>query len=229
MDKFEILFGLKSSDVKENCVLMPLVSKHILQAIGTPNFTKGKVYSSANTPGFTAIQTGMCPCFTGDATLYLKDTACRNIILFGSCGLADEKGRISIGSLVSPSKCFSYESFSSMLFNHEADIFYPDKTLFEKLAHKNNEIKSVTCATVSSLKLEEENIIYFKNKNIDVFDMECSALFSAGSHAGIKTAALFYISDIARSKPFYMNMDDDSKLKIYNSIKNAVNVLNKIF
>ncbi|MDD5773295.1 MAG: hypothetical protein PHX78_07540 [bacterium] len=229
MDKFETLFGLKRPDIKENCILMPLISKYILQAFDTPNLTKGKIYSSVNTPEFTIIQTGMCSGFTGDAALYLKDTACRNIILFGSCGLAEEKDGFQIGSLVSPSKCFSYESFSSMLFKHKADVFYPDKTLFEKITHKNNEIKNVTCATVSSLKLEEDNLTYYKNKNIDVFDMECSALFSAGNHIGIKTAALFYVSDIVSSKPFYMNMEDASKLKISNSIKNAVNVLSRLF
>ncbi len=254
MDKFEILFGIKKPDVKENCILMPFATKYILQNIGIPNLIKGKIYSSANTSDFTIIQTGMGPGFAGDAMLYLKDTACKNVILFGSCGLVGEKdglsptritmsksvipsrpasGRLggplnsslSIGSLVSPSKCYSYESFSSTLLNPEAKEFYPDKTLFEKLIHKNNEIKSVTCATVSSLKLEEENLDLFENKNIDVFDMECSAIFCAGKYARIRTTALFYVSDIINSKPFYMDMDPDLKLKISNSVKKAIDNL----
>ncbi|MEW6087931.1 MAG: hypothetical protein AB1498_06455 [bacterium] len=230
MDKFEILFGIKKSCIKENCVLMPFVAKYILKNLNITDFKKGKIYSSADAPGFTIIQTGIGPGFTGDAVLFLKDTACKNIILFGSCGLLEEKDRLSVGSLVSPSKCYSHESFSSMLLNPCAEdkIFYPDKTLFEKIIKQNIEIKNVACATVSSLKLEEENINLFRNKNIDVFDMECSALFSAGNHAGIKTAALFYISDIINDKPFYMNMDNDLKLKISGSINKAIAILTEI-
>jgi purine-nucleoside phosphorylase len=171
----------------------------------------------------------MGPALVGDAVLYLKETPCQNIILFGSCGLVNEKDGLSIGSLVSPFKCYANDSFTKMLL--ESDIrpkaFYAHKALLEKFlnANQNTHIRKVTCSTVSSLKLEQDFLGLFKERDIEVVDMECSAFFSAAAFAGLKAIALFYITDIIKKKPFYSGLGPVLKSKLHFSVKNAANLL----
>jgi purine-nucleoside phosphorylase len=171
----------------------------------------------------------MSPCLVGDAVLYLKETPCQNIILFGSCGGVKSKGGLSVGSLVTPFKCYSNESFTQMLLGKDAErnIFYANQELFNSFlkVNKNSGLRKVTCSTISSLKLEEEMVDSFIRENIDVVDMECSAFFSASSSAGFKAIALFYVSDIIKIKPFYMNLDPVLKEKLSSSIKKASSLL----
>lgn len=226
MTKFQTLFGIKESLIKETCVLLPLVRKDALAWLGAARLSKGKLYSSVNTKDFTLIYTGMGPALLGDAVLYLGGTACRNIILFGSCGLVKEEKDLNIGGLVVPGKCYSFESFTEMLLEVKKDrkIFYPDEELFENLLKFKN-TKMVTCATLGSLKLEEDYLGIFKEKKIEVVDMEASALFSAAKLVKRKAAALLYITDIINKKPFYEKLDDMDRTALLSSIKSASRLL----
>lgn len=226
MTKFQTLFGLNESHVRKTCVLLPFAGRDILARLGAPRFSKGKLYSSANTKDFTLIHTGMGPALLGDAVLYLGDTACRNIILFGSCGLVKEDVDLNIGALVAPGRCYSFESFTEMLskIEKERKIFYPDGSLLENLLKFKN-VKIVTCATLGSLKLEEDHIDIFKEKKIQVVDMEASALFSAAKLIDRKAAALFYITDIINKKPFYEKLEDKDKSALLSSIKSGSRLL----
>lgn len=252
MTKFEALFGIKEQSIKRNCILLPFLPKGILAEFKIKNLSKGKIYSTASSDdlawleiqnksnnlqppkgglsltGFTLIYTGMGPTFVGDALLYLKQTPCQNVILFGSCGLVTKKDGLSIGDLVLPFKCYSDESFSQMLLgNVKKKAFYPDKKLFESFMHMNKDvdIKRVMCSTISSLKLEEDLVNSFKKEGIDVVDMECSAFFSAAKFVGLKALALFYITDILRTKPFYVNLDDATRQRLLSSIKTGVELI----
>ena len=115
------------------------------------------------------------------------------------------------------------ESFTDMLLREikEYSLFYPDKSLLEKLP----EVKKVTCATLSSLKLEEKYMDLFEQKGIQVVDMECSAIFSAARHIRKKAMALFYITDIINKKPFYKGLSATDRLRLSSSIKSASNIL----
>ncbi len=223
MSVFQRLFGIKDSDVKNTCILLPLVQKNVLEWLDVKVLSKGKLYSSGNSKDFTVIHTGMGPAFSGDAVLYLEKTKCQNIIVFGSCGLIKEEKGLNIGSLVAPSKCYSIESFTDMLAGEKKDYcpFYPDKTLLEKLPG----MPKVTCATLGSLKLEEGYRNSFEAKEIQVVDMECSAVFSAANHIGKKAVALFYITDIINKKPFYESLSATDRLALMSSIKSASNIL----
>lgn len=229
MTIFQKLFGIKESQIKDTCILLPLLAKDVLKYLGINGLSRGKVYSSGNADSFSIIHTGMGPAFTGDAVLYLGQTPCKTIILFGSCGLVKQEKDLTIGSLVTPRKSYSLESFSSMLSGYKEgwEVFNPDKDLVEKflVANKTCDIKKVTCATLGSLKLEDAYLGLFKRKDIRVVDMECSPLFSASSRAGKSAMALFYVTDIMGEKPFYVDLEDREKQTLSLSIKTAAHML----
>ena len=229
MKIFEALFGIKKSEIKNTCVLLPILAKSIAGGIGVKKFYKGKLYSSGNSRSFTAIHTGLGPALMGDAVLYLSKTSCQNIILFGSCGLVKKEQDLDVGSLVVPYKCHASESFSDMLLKDKKDwdLFYPTPSLIKSFlkAYKKCNIEKVACATLGSLKLEESYVSLFEEKNIQVVDMECSAFFSASKHIGKNAMAFFYITDIINKKPFYRNISQEERLSLSSSIKSATRIL----
>ena len=254
MPEFQKLFGLDKSEIKETVLLMPLLYKNTLTDFGIKDFPRGLVYSSGHSDTLTLIQVGICAPLLGDAVLYLKETACRNLILFGSCGIIDRNSGLDIGSLVSPKKCYSMESFSDLLSltdtttkvaaglvpasegdhkgrsynrkNKDWPVFYPDKDLSEKLlAAAPSDIKPVTTATVGSIKLEEDQPEIFQGKDIQVADMECSAFFSAARHIGRRAVALFYATDIVSEKPFYLKLSDRDRSNLLAAVDRASKII----
>jgi len=223
MSKFLKLFGIRPQEVKKTCVLLPYLPKGALAGFGIKHLARGKLYRSGNSQNFTLIQTGIGAGFTGDAVLYLKETACRNLILFGSCGLVKKRRGLDIGSLVAPLKAYDYESFSRMLLEkgHKAKSFSADSGLARQLLRANPEILKVNCATLASLKLEEERAASLARQAVAVVDMECSAFFAAAKFLGVSAVALFYVSDIIRVKPFYA-LDLWSKAKTFAAIKKSL-------
>lgn len=227
---FKELFGIESSQVKKACVLMPFIPKDALSGLGIRRFARGKLYRAGNGRDFTLIHTGFGPALTGDAVLYLAEAGCKNVMLFGSCGLLRENSSLGIGSLVSPSKAYSLESFSRMLANQEitSDVYYPEKKLLDDFTSASgSSIKQVPCATVSSLKLEEGRKGEWLRQGIEAVDMECSAFFAAAGHSGLKAIAVFYVTDIIGVKPFYQKMGLKDKAKIILARKMAAGFLCK--
>lgn len=225
MTKFEVLFGIKEQEIKKYCVLLPILPKGILNYFEINKLSGGKLYGSASNDYLTLIRTGIGPAFVGDAVLYLKETACEKIILFGSCGLTAQKDNLGIGSLVAPFKCYSQESFSEMLSSHKLKrrVFYPHKGLLQDFLgfSCNSKIQRVTSATISSLKIEEKMTNAFLEQRIEVVDMECSAFFAASSYSGLPAIALFYITDILREKPFYTDLDAALENKLISSMRSG--------
>ena len=197
---------------------MPFISKEILRRFEIERLERGKLYHTAGSSDLTVIRTGMGAGLVGDAVLYLKDTPCRNVILFGSCGAARESKDFSIGTLVAPAQCYGAESFTDFLLQGKTGekAFEADKELLRDFLTINRDagIRQVNCLTVASLKLEEERLDSFIAQGIEVIDMECSAFFSAASFAGLKVMAVFYVSDIIKNKPFYVDLDPDEKSKL---------------
>lgn len=225
MSKFEILFGVKESEIKNNCILAPYLSKRILSALGVKKILRGKLYSVGQGENFSLIHTAIGPAFCGDAVLYLKETKVKNLILFGSCGLVKAIGDLNIGSLVSPYKTYCLESFSELLDGTpNFKVQYADKDLLaDCLQFSKEQVKQVICATVGSLKLEEENESI--RSFAEVVDMECSAFFSAANHIKRKAIAIFYISDIVNHKPFYLGLGQKEKLALRSSIAKSTELL----
>lgn len=229
MSTFESLFGIIPEEVKRNCLLVPLLSKGFLKNFGIEKLNRGFLYASGQGTNFTLIQTGMGAGLVGDAVLYLKETNCKNLLLFGSCGALNNNTELQIGSLVYPEKCSSFESFSDFLGSpsRPPQIYFPDKSLRDSFLKETNcaDLRPVHCATVASLKLEEEKDAWLIEQGIDVVDMECSAFFSASKHAEIPALALFYIADIVNQKPFYVKSSDLDQQSLLQAIDKASNIL----
>lgn len=227
MTKFETLFGIQASEVKNTCVILPLLGKGMLRNMGVKKLFKGKLYSSGHAEDFTVIVTGIGAGMAGDAVLYLKETGCQNIILLGSCGLVQGKAEMGIGTLASPEISYAMESFSSILLDGKTlrKDFPADKKLMENFLKSYGYVKKVACATLGSLKLEEGMAGLFKEKDIDAVDMECSSVFSASQYIKRKAIALFYVTDIINEKPFYSDLNDKDRLALSLSIKKSCNIL----
>jgi len=115
MGKFKKLFGIEADTVQETCIVMPFVGKGVLRELGIKDLSRGLVYSSGNGEFGTVVYTSMGATFTGDAVLYIAETPCREIYFLGTCGLLQRTPGLNIGSLVSPSRCYAQESFTSLL------------------------------------------------------------------------------------------------------------------
>lgn len=227
MDKFERLFGAKESDIKETCILLPLIQHNTARAFGVNRISRGKLYGTGSGRSFSLIHAGMGAPFLGDAVLYLDKTRCRNIILFGSCGLIYNSSGLDIGSLVLPKLCYSLDSFTQFLLKpHKALMsFRPDNGLMKTFLENNRDIKIVDCATLGSLKLEEKYADNLKKKGICAVDMECAAFFAASKYIKRRALALFYVTDIIGRKPFYEELDDKDGLALEGAIKKAAHIL----
>ena len=209
---------------------MPFLLKEASREFKIGRLARGKLYGAGNSRDFTLIHSGLGPALTGDALLYLKDTGCKKVILFGSCGLLAENNGLGIGSLISPLKAYSLESFSQMLSDQDitSDVYYPDKKLLEYfISSANGAIKQISCATVSSLNLEEERKGEWLKQGIEAVDMECSAFFAAASHCGFSSIALFYVTDIIGVKPFYREIGAKDKAVILTAKTKAAGILCK--
>lgn len=226
MNIFKNIFGMDPGAIKEKCVLAPCLSKDLLVAFGVDELVRGKIYGCAQGKDFTLIHARIGVCFVGDLVLYLKETSCRQVFLFGSCGSV---GTLDIGRLVIPTKCFARESFSALLYDEDRPwpIFYPDSYLREsfKNSTKNFPYDNVTCMTLSSLKFEQGLMQHFRDLNISVVDMECSAFFAAASKVGLPAMGLFYVSDVLEKKPFYADLTESDKQAMKAGMITGIKVL----
>ena len=230
MTIFEKIFGISSDEVKTRCVLLPCLNNEILDVFGVKNFKRGKLYGCVNTKDFTLIYTGMGAAFVGDAVLYLKETQCEDVLLFGSCG---SLGRLDIGALAAVYECFAYDSFSVMINNSilDAQLYYPDKNLLEAFlkTDKQSKILKARCVTTASLKMEEQYLKKWEEKCFDIVDMECSAFYSAAKSVNIRALSLFYISDIVSKKPFYESSSVQDLMAKSKAIKNGIKMIKEFY
>jgi purine-nucleoside phosphorylase len=228
MDTFETLFGVKKTDVQSTSVLLPLLSKDILKQFGVPRLSRGALYSAGNSDRFTLIRTGVGPALAGDAVLYLAETQCETVILFGSCGLVDPGTGLRIGSLLSPGKCYAAESFTRLLErdSRKWGAYYPDRKLHEQLlsAGGAGDIVTATCLSIGSLKLQDAVRDMIKEKAIGAVDMECASIFAA-ARTGLRAAALLYVSDIIGEKPFHAALSREESSVLTLSVRKAVRIL----
>jgi purine-nucleoside phosphorylase len=144
----------------------------------------------------------------GDAVLRLKDSSCKNVILFGSCG---GRANVNIGDMLIIDKAYNFESFTNMLDKALSSLKpvgrYETKALaLDKLIKTNS-------ACVSSLILERDNIDFFKANAIGAVDMESSIVLSAAKAIGAKAFCLFYVSDRIE-EPFGSVLKNDEKANI---------------
>lgn len=217
-DIFKKLFGADSKSIKPDCVILPSDDTSAFSDLsvgcsapyhwdggrkGCPvrSGNSGKLFSVINAETLTIIRTKF-NLLAGDCVLYLKNSPCENIFLFGSCGGLGGK----IGDRIIAGESLNMESFSNMLAGRgKFASVCPDKELTARLASFGRKagVRRLKCATVNSLFLEEGCRDFFKKQEVKCLDMEASMVFSASRHTGRRAAGLFYVTDIVGEKNFY--------------------------
>lgn len=230
MSYFKKLFGVNEQEIKKICIIMPILFSEAKKILGIKNLSKGILYNVGQQQIFSIIHTGISAELIGDAVLYLENTACKYLILYGCCGSIASK-ELEIGALISPYICYDFGNFIDML-SGKAKInraFYPAKNLLE-LIDKVGEgkIKKVSAISVSSIKLENQYLDLFRKKGIEAIDMECASFFAAASKIRKKAAALFFVSDNLIDKLFYSQYSQEEKIKIDKGKELGLNFLWKI-
>ncbi|MFC1501135.1 hypothetical protein ACFL58_01640 [Elusimicrobiota bacterium] len=225
---FKTLFGIFPSQLKKTCIVIPFYSKDIISILNIKNISRGLLYSAGNDENITLIITRMGSAFTGDAVLYLKDTPCEKIIFFGSCGAVD-KGQTKIGGIFLIKKAYSQDSFTNTLSGKEInDTFASDNALTEKLLSHSDGMHKGNCLTVSSLKLEEKYLKSLDINDIDVIDMETSAVLAAAQNIGKKAAAALFVTDIIGTKPYYEAFSKENSTKMRQIVQKSSKTLLKL-
>ncbi|MFH1415464.1 MAG: hypothetical protein ABIH89_05210 [Elusimicrobiota bacterium] len=214
MVDFKKIFGANREDIRKNCLMLPMDDRGLFKSLNAKPGAKGMLFDISHSDICTVIYLKHM-CFSGDCLIMLKETDCENLILFGSCGAL--KG--DVGDKILPSRSMNLESFADFLKQDgfpENDYYYPDRKLVEKFENSvdTSGYMKYTCATVSSLVLEEEKTDMLLSAGIDCLDMEISSVFSAASRSGIKAMALFYAAEVIGKLHFYDKFDLKSRAKI---------------
>lgn len=215
MNEFELLFGVKETEIKPVCLLMPFITSEQLKYFSNAKKANGQLYTVLNLDNLSIIRTGIGAAFCADAVLHLKNTSACNLVLFGSCGLVRKTFCLDIGSVVRVKKSYNLESFSDLLKNKNPRPcgYEADKDMLNTFSAINGlQTKEVTGATFGSLKLEENFLNFLIEKKIEVADMESSAFFSAARYIQRKAVAILYVTDIIKTQPFYQKQKHLSPL-----------------
>ncbi|HAH08438.1 MAG TPA: hypothetical protein DCM05_18245 [Elusimicrobia bacterium] len=195
MDAFKKLFGVEKADIQPDCILTPLDETSLFPG----ERARGDYFSVTQLPGASVLGTRYS-LLAGDCVLHLKDTPCRRLILFNCCGGIG----LPIGASLLVRKAYDFEGFSAMLEGRSGAVSCEgDAGLAQRFAG----LREGVCATVGSLALEEAHLSRFRELGVDCLDMECSAVFSAARAAGIRAAALFYVSNRVPDKPWHEQLD----------------------
>lgn len=205
--------GVNLQEIKKTCVICPVSDHSLFFKLGKPKRNNLFFAKIMNYDKVTVISTKN-NFLVGDIVLCLKNSACKNIILFGSCGGV---GNIKIADKLIVKKVFNFESFSEMLeIKRNPDSYYPSTALLNNFLLKTKQdILQVKCVTTNSIILQKMYKDWFDKNKINAIDMECSSVFSAASAINKKAIALFYVTDhISEDNPFETDLDENKKIQL---------------
>ncbi len=155
----------------------------------------------------------------GDLALALKDLA-KKIIFVGAAGALNKE--LHLGDYFAATTAYNGESFSDY-FNNEIDI---EKILKNKIPvnfKQKFSCPSGQAYTCGSLLAEnDELLIKLQKKNIDVIDMETSALYTSAKITGIETIAVYFISDKPLEKNLFTEYSAEEKKRLASSKKDFI-------
>ncbi len=227
MAPFRELFGLDPADVGETCVLLPFSRKDILSGFGLERLGRGRLYSAGRGEICTVVRTRMGPAFAGDAVLHLADdTSCREIIFLGTGGLIPPNSKRGIGSLVCPLPWYGKESFSELA---TADLspgpcFFPAPALRRALmaAAGLEEESGPAGVSFGSLHLQPDLLPAWRERGVEVVDLESAAVLAAAARAGLKAVSLLAVSDIVGMLSYYRQLRPEERSRLDGALERAV-------
>ncbi|VAW13715.1 hypothetical protein MNBD_BACTEROID05-123 [hydrothermal vent metagenome] len=225
---FKNQFGIDAQSIKPTCILTPFLYKGLLEDLEIKSLSKGKPYASGHGKNFTLIHTQVGSLFMGDCVLSLKKTPCKQLIMLGSCGLVEKTDHLDIGQIVLPIQSYEMESFSQMLEKKYINLnaHHANESLMNNLT-PSSPFPKVSCASLGSIKQENNYLNFFKKNGIEIVDMEYSAFLTASKHINIPACGILYITDIiGESSPF--NLNSSSQQKIKTAQKEMSNILIKL-
>jgi purine-nucleoside phosphorylase len=223
---FKKFFAISPEEFSENCIICQSSDLSLF----ADNARNGLFVKTAKIKNATII--GLRNNFAaGDSVLFLENTPCRNIILFGSCGVC---GDIDLGSPIAVEKSYNLESFSKMaLCKSERSFEYSNasKEFNENFFAKNPNLNFIktNSACVNSFILQPQYLDFFKEKNIGAVDMESSIVFCAAKIAKINAACFMYASDHIEKYPLGKNLAEPSKKRIGNTRKKLAKAIAEFF
>ncbi len=223
---FKKLFGCPPAEIKHNVIILPSNDSSLFREIVPERLPRGFLFDVCNGTenSLVFLKTRS---LAGDCVMHLKNTACRRIILFGSCGGLNT----SIAGKAIVSEAVNLESFTSFLNGSslkKTETCRPEGNLSKEIMEcAGGKLESVRCATVSSLYLEEAEKEKLKKNGIDCIDMEASMVLSAASHCGIQAAVLFYCTDVPGKINYYDKFPAEIREKIKGARKSLASLLLK--
>ncbi|MDD4203164.1 MAG: hypothetical protein PHQ52_06835 [Candidatus Omnitrophica bacterium] len=221
MEEFEQIFGIDSKDLKDTCVVMPFINSEMRKSLQIKNLNKGGLYSSVSNDAFTVVLTRMGAGFTGDCICYLAEAGVKNIIFIGSC--AGVNPALKIGDVVRVIEGYSVDSFSCILKRDlQKNMYVKLNTISETTIEKTN---YAVCLTTASIKHEKNIVENIQCGDIDVIDMESSAVIESANRFGLNAQIFLFIQDIYPDKPFYRAYDAHDKLLISDAQKRIASII----
>lgn len=223
MNAFQKLFAVKPKDIKEDVIITPFLNLEFFSSSKGNKINKGFLFEVLTEKYFSVVKTGLGSSFVGDVVVYLKDTPCKRIYFIGSCGAVSD---CKVGELVVVDKAMAWESFSEIL-GHDPSHFFINahNQLSRSFLWSNSDIKKVNLATLGSLSLQEKVLHSLRKEEIDVVDMEASALFSAIKYFKLSGIALLYVTDVISMRPFFRELSKRDRRIIKESRQRAISLI----
>jgi purine-nucleoside phosphorylase len=236
MTTFEKFFGINPDKIKENCIICPTNDASLFTEENSET-AKGIFFKIDNLKDETVISVKN-NFLLADCILLLMETPCKNIFLFGPCGVLPPFNR---GDKLIIEKAFNFESASTFLdFPSDVKVCFPDKALFDKfhsfsrlcrvpsqqtMSIKWPKLKTSACATVNSLLLEKLHIPELKKMEISSLDMESSIVFSCAEKIGKKAIAILYATDSPEKTNLFVPLNEKEKETLKTSKKQLAQTL----
>lgn len=231
-------------EIRENVILAPCWVPQSMPEMGnatllsTAKNANIKVYDvEKNGKYFSYINTGIGGPMVTEAVLALGTTKCKNVLLLGSVGAADENFEIgdlivaksAINGLGTPfymmQDCISGE-------NMMGKEIFPDKDFAEKvLATIDKNCHHASVFSTDSLFCQFAHMDEIMGFGAKAMDMEAAAVFCAANLAGIKAAALFAVSDSTAKNKSLVSGRQEDELSHYRNVRKKIipEIIHKLF
>jgi len=232
-------------NIRENVVLAPCWVPESMPEMGNATLLSTaknaaiKVYDvEKDGRHFSYINTGIGGPMVTEAVLALGVTACKNILLLGSVGAADEN--IEIGDLIVAKHAvnglgtpFYMMQDSITSDNLMGKNILPDEKFTERLLGTVGKDKYhfVPVFSTDSVFCQFAHMDEIKEFGAKAMDMEASAVFCAANLAGIKAAALFAVSDSSAKNKSLVSGRQEQELEHYRKVRKTLipEIINKLF
>lgn len=232
----DLYLHCESSSIHSSVIISPVWNEDIFSeyAFKIEPVSDGSVYDiEYNNRNITYIRcNGIGAPLSGDITLALSCTPCRNVIFIGSAGGLSES--LNIGDLVTVSESVSGDGFSNYLKNQPLE-----PGTFLTPVKPNNELTGLLVSYTNKICKENDinsrkGIIFSIDTIIAQFhhlssivseygcnaiEMETAAVFNAASLVGINASALLLISDVISNNKSLFNGRTEQEREYYRYVR----------